>query len=199
MTRIIVGVELARNETFLKAVNDYFSGSFTCGLIMLKLPISGWLRDTVAWPLWKYHQVFHQDKVIDMVKPLVAKRMRDHSQGLIAKDRFDALTCTLDMLDDFPFSSESKFSAEHILSHETLQLLWAAGQSPAMTITTVIFKLLENPEYIELLRSEAQAAVSKHGWQDAILNELPKMDSFIRETHRLRPSFSRKSNSTCVD
>jgi hypothetical protein len=190
MTRVIAGTELARNVIFLDAINRYFNGSFLCGMIMLKIPFPSWLRDLISWPLWKYHQIAHQDKVISLIKPVVARRMDEHAYGRNNKEQFDTVTCTLNLLKDFPFDQNSAFTPEHILSHETLQLIWAAGQSPAMSITTIIFKMLELPEYIEPLRHEAEAAVRKYGWNDQIFPELPKMDSFIRETHRLRPSFS---------
>jgi hypothetical protein len=196
MTRIIVGTELSRDEEFLAATNSYFGGSFLTGFIMLKLPFVGRIRDTVAWPLCKYHQVFHQNKVLNMIKPVVAQRMVDHANGKIGNGQLDAVTCTLNMISKHPFDPSSAYTPLHTLSHETLQLVWAAGQSPAMSMATVVFKLLECPEYVQPLRKEAHAAISKHGWNDPIFNELPMMDSFIRETHRMYPAFSCKPNSS---
>ncbi|RYP49413.1 hypothetical protein DL768_004886 [Monosporascus sp. mg162] len=192
MTRIIAGKGLSRNEDFLNATRAYFNGNFTTGYIMLKMPFRGILRDFLAWPLYKYHQYFRQQRLIDMIKPYAAKRMEDHRLGIHTNVEFDAIQCSLDRLKEFPFNDNAGDTPLHTLSHETLQLVWAGGQSPAMTTTTMLFKLLETPLYIDPLREEAQAAVEKHGWTDAIFNELPKIDSFIRETNRLYPTFSLK-------
>lgn len=192
MTRVIAGRELSRNKKFLKAMNAYFGGNFLTGMIMLKLPFRTYIRDKISWPLWKYHQVFHQDRLLKMIQPVVANHMEQFETGVDSKDGFDAITCTLKLLKEYPFEKDSKYTPLHTLSQETLQLIWAGGQSPAMSITTVIFKLLELRQYIEPLREEAKAAIAKHGWCDAIFHELPMMDSFIRETHRMHPAFSRE-------
>ncbi|KAH8197401.1 hypothetical protein TruAng_008424 [Truncatella angustata] len=190
MARIIAGRELARDEVFLKATTNYLNGNFITGFIMLNLPIEGSLRDWVTWPLYKYHQHFRQQRVINMIKPFVAKRMEDHRLGIRGKGEFDTIDATLDLLHEFPFDPNARNSPVHTLAHETLQLVWAGGQSPAISAGSIVFKLLEEPSYVEPLREEAQAAVEKHGWTNAIFNELPKLDSFIRETHRLHPVFS---------
>jgi cytochrome P450 len=193
MTRTIADIDLARSPEFLKEINAYFTGNFLCGFIMLKLPFIGCLRDVVAWPLWKYHQIFRQKKVISLIRRVVAKRMEDHKTGHRHR-HFDAMTYTLDSLADFPRDPEANAAMVDTLSHELLQLIWAGGQSPAVSITTTIFKLLELPEYLVPLRHEAQTGVSNHGWSSGLLHALPQLDSFVRETHPLHPSFPCKSS-----
>ncbi|KAI0516999.1 cytochrome P450 [Xylaria bambusicola] len=190
MVRVVAGKELSRNRRFLNAARAYFDGNFLTGIIMLNLPFRGQLRDTIAWPLYKYHQHFRQRPLIEMIEPVVAKRIEDHKMGQRDKEEKDAIQCTLDILHDFPFDEHSRVTPSHALSHETLQLIWASGQSPALSITTILFKLLEEPDYIEPLREEAKAAIDHHGWTDSIFQDLHKMDSFIRETHRLYSTFS---------
>jgi cytochrome P450 len=197
MTRIIAGTELSRDEKFLDATHAYFGGNFFTGLVMLQLPFPNAIRDIIGWPLWKYHQVFTQGKVLKTIKPVIAKRMDDYEHGRVGKDELDAVACTLRLLEHRPLEKRGKYTPLHTLSHETLQLVWAAGQSPAMSITGALYKMLECPEYVEPMREEAQRAVSKHGWSDGIFNELPMIDSFIRETHRMNPAFSCKSIYSC--
>ena len=48
-----------------------------------------------------------------------------------------------------------------------------------------MYRLLANPEYIEPLRREVEAAVAEEGWTKAGLDKMYKIDSFIRETQRL--------------
>ena len=48
-----------------------------------------------------------------------------------------------------------------------------------------MYRLLANPEYIEPLRQEIEAAVAEEGWTKAGLDKMYKIDSFLRETQRL--------------
>lgn len=188
MSRIIAGKELSRNQRFLEAATSYFAGNFLTGSIMLKIPLPVKLRDIIAWPLCKYHQYYRQKPVLEIIKPVIAKRIEAEDFNHQSEAHFDAVHCALRLAKDFPFPDTSAHSRIQSLSQETLQLVWAGGQSPALSLCTVIFKLLAHPQYLEPLRNEAQTAVSKHGWNDAIFNELPMMDSFIRETNRVQPS-----------
>jgi cytochrome P450 len=52
-------------------------------------------------------------------------------------------------------------------------------------VTQVLCRLLCNPEYIELLRQEAEAAVAEDGWTKAGMDKMRKIDSFLRETQRV--------------
>jgi hypothetical protein len=53
------------------------------------------------------------------------------------------------------------------------------------TFTQVLYRLLDNPEYIEPLRQEVEAVVAEEGWTKAGMDKMHKIDSFIRETQRV--------------
>lgn len=53
------------------------------------------------------------------------------------------------------------------------------------TFTQVLYRILDNPEYIEPLRQEVEAVVAEEGWTKAGMDKLHKIDSFIRETQRV--------------
>ena len=53
------------------------------------------------------------------------------------------------------------------------------------TFTQVLYRLLDNPEYIEPLRQEVEAVVAEDGWTKAGLDKMHNIDSFIRESQRL--------------
>jgi hypothetical protein len=42
-----------------------------------------------------------------------------------------------------------------------------------------------NPEYVEPIRKEVDAVITKEGWTKAAIDKMHKVDSFIRETQRL--------------
>ncbi|KAI1823896.1 cytochrome P450 [Xylaria intraflava] len=190
MTRVIGGRELSRNEKFLEGIKAYFNGIFLTGSTMLKMPSNPWIRNFLAWPLYTYHQRFRQQPLIDMIKPIAARRLQGDRSGIDEKHDFDIIQCSLDRLDEFPFDKNSRTSPIQTLSQEILHMVWASGQSPALIMASVLYKLLEEPSYIEPLRDEVRLAVKNHGWTDGIYRDLPKMDSFIREINRVHPGFS---------
>jgi hypothetical protein len=48
-----------------------------------------------------------------------------------------------------------------------------------------LYRLLDNPEYLEPLREEVDAAIEEEGWTKAGMDKMYKLDSFVRETQRL--------------
>jgi cytochrome P450 len=80
---------------------------------------------------------------------------------------------------------------------QQLALGAAAIHTTSQLITNVIFDLCARPEYLPELREEVKAVLAKHGgeWTIDSMNELKKMDSFIKESQRCSPtviSFQRK-------
>jgi hypothetical protein len=47
-----------------------------------------------------------------------------------------------------------------------------------------LYRLLSHPEYVEPLREEVDAVVSKEGWTKGAIDKMHKIDSFFRETQR---------------
>jgi Cytochrome P450 len=69
------------------------------------------------------------------------------------------------------------------------------------TVTQVLYRLLANPEYLEPLREEVDAAIREEGWTKAGIDKMYKLDSFLRETQRLdgfavRPLDSLRTSNT---
>ena len=54
----------------------------------------------------------------------------------------------------------------------------------AQTSTHVLYRLLTNPQYIEPLRQEVEAAVAEAGWTKDGMDKMRHLDSFLRETQR---------------
>ena len=53
------------------------------------------------------------------------------------------------------------------------------------TFVNVLYRLLSNPEYVEPLRHDVEAAIAEEGWTKAGMDKMDKIDSFLRETQRL--------------
>lgn len=55
------------------------------------------------------------------------------------------------------------------------------------TFTHALFFLAAHPEYAKPMREEVQEIVDREGWTHGALNQMVKVDSFIRESQRLNP------------
>jgi hypothetical protein len=51
-------------------------------------------------------------------------------------------------------------------------------------LTQLLYRTLAHPEYIEPLRQEIDAVITKEGWTKAGIDKMHKVDSFLRETFR---------------
>jgi cytochrome P450 len=83
--------------------------------------------------------------------------------------------------------SEAKGAEKSLdgLARRMLAVNFAAIHTTSLTFTQALYRLLANPEYIEPLRQDVEAAVAEEGWTKAGLDKMYKIDSFLRETQRL--------------
>ncbi|MCJ1380212.1 hypothetical protein MMC17_003315 [Xylographa soralifera] len=194
VSRVIMGEELCRNKDFLKVSQAYFQGNFLTGVILLKLPL-GVLRSVFAWPI-AFVQRRKLRQLIGIISPVVKKRMQE--QALSTRTpRVDAIEWTIKQLNEHPISPNGSKPLWRI-SSELIQNLWASGASPGAIITQMLFHILEDINYLEPLRQEAEHAIAKHGWSEKIINDLPLQDSFIREVNRLHPVFTLNCTRTIM-
>ncbi|KAF7365863.1 hypothetical protein MVEN_00460800 [Mycena venus] len=64
----------------------------------------------------------------------------------------------------------------------------AAIHTSSMAFTHAIFDLTMHPEHLLPMREEAERVVREEGWTKAALNNMIKIDSFLRESQRLNPT-----------
>ena len=60
--------------------------------------------------------------------------------------------------------------------------------------TRTLYRLLAHPEYIEPLRQEVESVIAKEGWTRAGMDQMHKIDSFVRETQRMDVPITGSSN-----
>ncbi|KZT39044.1 cytochrome P450 [Sistotremastrum suecicum HHB10207 ss-3] len=72
------------------------------------------------------------------------------------------------------------------LTRRILILNFAAIHTTSMSLTHALFSLAAAPEYIGPLREEIEKAVDEHGWTKTMLAKCRKLDSFVKESQRLR-------------
>jgi cytochrome P450 len=81
-------------------------------------------------------------------------------------------------------ASEEERTVEGI-SMMVLQINMAAIHTSSNTFTYVLFRLAMHPEYAQPMREEVEKIVEELGWSKAAMNQMRKVDSFIRESQRI--------------
>lgn len=81
--------------------------------------------------------------------------------------------------------------------HQMLIVTFAAAPMWNMILNQVIQNYVAYPEYHEVLKAEVQRALEIHrGWNKAAFLDMPRLESFTRETLRCTPPIMCKSNTT---
>ena len=70
-----------------------------------------------------------------------------------------------------PFNTQCKTTSVHFC---TIQAL-----------THALFNLLSLPEYLQFLQEEAEETIRREGWTKSAVDQMYKIDSFIKESQRL--------------
>lgn len=193
-SRILVCKELCRKPEYIKASLDFSNSVFMNGVILSTIPL-GPFRKFISW-LGSFNHRRHLNKAMKLLIPVIEERLRDLEQSPDGPKPVDALQWTIEQS-----SSDKKERTPTRLAHQVLQNLWAGSGAPGGMLTQMIYQVLWCPEYLEPMREEIRASVAEHGWTDKMLNNIPKVDSFLRETNRLYPngvseSLSRSNNQS---
>jgi cytochrome P450 len=188
-SRVLGGKTLSRDQAYLDALNAWSTGNMVTGFLIFMIPFHA-IRHTIGWPLAMYQKHVRQKRLHSLAKAHVIQRMQNETSGMRDSTEIDALQSAITLLSQRSPDQDSATPPTDLLAAQLWQLTWAGAQSPTMTLANMLIKVLETPAYGEALREEANTAIENQGWSDAMLNQMPLMDSFIREVHRLYPIFS---------
>ncbi|KAK7746484.1 hypothetical protein SLS53_002443 [Cytospora paraplurivora] len=177
------------------AVGDLYAGPIMINIIRKKLntqlrPFRGIFTQALA--------VFHKRKLeaaVNIVQPIVESRLRE-LQADPTVSHPDAIQWAIELAHE---GSDPREWDPRRLTLNTLQNLWAGSAGPAVSVTQMLFQVLAMPEYLEPLGAEAHQAISTYGWTDKALNNMPLLDSFIREVNRVYPLGSITAARTVMD
>jgi hypothetical protein len=86
------------------------------------------------------------------------------------------------------------FAAIHTSSMVSFEITNVHTLRAWQGFTHALYFLAEHPEYIKPLREEIENVIEEEGWTKASMAKMRKLDSFFRETQRLR----NVGASTCV-
>lgn len=181
--RVFIGPELCRSEEYLDAAINY-----TVELMEAQRAISqlkSWQRPFMASRLPQVKRLEDRAKEADaFLRPVVQARMK-----LTANDPKPD-----DML-QWLMDAQTKFDGGAIASSKRLAKIqlgisFAAIHTTTLTTTNAYYNLAAMPELVPELREEVRTVLAAHNniFTSVALQEMKKLDSFLKETLRFHPA-----------
>lgn len=187
-SRILIGKELCRDPRYIKSSLKFSESVFMNGVILSSIPLGPFRAIASYIGSFKHRQ--NMQKVLSLVIPVIEKRMEKLEQDPKGTHPNDAVQWTIELS-----GPDKRERTPRRLAHQVLQNLWAGSGAPGGMLTQMIYQVLMHPELLEPMREEIRHAVNEHGWTDKMLNNMPLVDSFLRETNRLYPNGVGKSRT----
>ncbi|KAJ4357136.1 uncharacterized protein N0V89_001711 [Didymosphaeria variabile] len=176
--RLFVGAELCRDPRWLKCSQTAAIAAFATISAMKRFP--AWLR-----PMAQY---FVPEKVqLEKARAEAIRILREDSAHKVTKSSGEGKE---DYLVTWIEKKNAAWAKDFVAqANLQLELSVAAIHTTTMALTHVLYDLATHPEYIEILRDEVKAALSKTGgvYNKDCIASMAKTDSFMKESQRLHP------------
>ncbi|KAF8146004.1 cytochrome P450 [Mycena galopus ATCC 62051] len=174
--RLFVGLPLCRDEAYL-ANNVYYTLDVMRSADRITL-CPPFLRPLLG-PL-----ISNKDKsnakALEILGPLIEKRLRKERE--LGPDWPGKPNDFISWMLDF---AEGEQRIALPLTLRILSINMAAIHTSSMAFTHALFDLTAHPEHLLPMREEVERVVSQEGWTKAALNNMVKVDSFLRESQRV--------------
>ncbi|KAJ5134444.1 hypothetical protein N7476_002350 [Penicillium atrosanguineum] len=179
-SRVFLGEKICRNPDWLRITVDYTVNAFQAGNKLRLWPEL--TRPVVAYFLSSTRKVQHQLREAErIIKPVLDERKRDKEIALKEGKELPRYNDAIDWLE--------QVSKGRPYDPAALQLTfsWVAIHTTSDMVTQAIYDLCERQELVEELRKEAISVVSSEGWKKSAMYKLQLMDSFLKESQRMKP------------
>ncbi|OSX67204.1 hypothetical protein POSPLADRAFT_1042481 [Postia placenta MAD-698-R-SB12] len=173
--RVFVGLPLCRDPKFLDTLVEYALSVSKARDILNVMP--GRVRGIVGNVLpWVKRATRHASVCIQPMAQERLQRLQNAGDGHGDKPH-DYLTWLIEETQKAKLSPD--FVVQGILASNPLPFTQRA------IITHALFNLAAHTQYMQPLREEVEDIIKEHGWTYNAINEMWKLDSFMRESQRL--------------
>ncbi|KAF7523222.1 hypothetical protein G7054_g11845 [Neopestalotiopsis clavispora] len=179
-SRVFLGLPLCRNERWLKISKAYTIDTFIVAHLMRLMP--SFARPIMYWfipqgaTLRKAVKDAH--KLID---PEVQRRIDNVREAQAAGKKPPKVADSLGWM----YQVRTKDNTDYVAAQ--LALTMAAIHTTTETSSAALLDICEYPEVADKLRAEIIQVIGEHGWNKTSLYKLTLMDSFLKESQRVRP------------
>lgn len=186
--RIFVGESLCRNELWISTSIDFSTCIFR-GTGYLKI-VPWFLRPVAALLIPYFRRIRrHHQTARKLLVPEILRR-----RELAASSKEQSNTRPSDMFEWLEETSSGEDLDPECFVNRQLGLCFAATDGTTNHIVNVLYDLAARwDQYAHELRSEIEEALKENGWviRRTTVNQLSKLDSFMKESQRLNPLSAR--------
>jgi cytochrome P450 len=175
---------MCRNEEWLSTALKYTENAFRTIIFLRIFP--DWIKPAVALVnpfAYRVSSALRNAK--RLVIPVIERRFKEQQVGSSSAEQEKPEDLLQWMMD----RAEGVDGRPDKLAHRLLILTLASVHTTSMAATQALYDLCVHPEYVEPLRKELVDAMEKTDGMitKQTLNQLRKLDSFMRESQRLSP------------
>jgi cytochrome P450 len=179
-SRAFLGPELCRDPKWLRIATQYTLSTFHAGHQLRPWPYH--LRKIVQWFLPECRTA--REMVAEghkLIGPLIQQRRA-------AKAAAQAEGKPIPVYNDAIEWCEQEAKGQ-FYDPVNIQLLLSVNSisTTSDTLNQIVLDLAQHPEFFEPLRKEVADALNEGGWQKTTLYKMKLLDSFIKESQRLKP------------
>ncbi|KAH8091762.1 cytochrome P450 [Cristinia sonorae] len=175
--RIFVGLPTCRHPDYIKLNIDFAASVVISATILRFFPIL--VRPLVAKILSNVQGIINRGE--QFLGAMVSKRLQMHYE--YGKDWPDKPNDLVSWLIDEVVDSGQR-PEMHDIVLRVLTLNFASIHTTSMSLIHAFQHAAACPEHADTMRKEAEQAVREFGWTKDALDNMPLMDSFLRESHR---------------
>ncbi|KAJ6483217.1 cytochrome P450 [Mycena sanguinolenta] len=177
--RLFVGLPLCRDKAYLENNVQHTMDVISSGMIISLFP--EFLRPAVG--PWISKKDKSNARALKILGPILEERLaKEKELGADWPGKpNDLISWLLEIAE-----GEQRKPLDLVL--RILGINMAAIHTSSMAMTNALFDLTVHPEHFLPMREEAERVVKEEGWTKAALNNMVKIDSFLRESQRLSPN-----------
>ncbi len=185
-SRAFLGPELARNPDWIRITSNFATAFYNAGHDLRPYPY--YVRKIAQW--WLPNCRIAREMVAEgnrLIRPLVQQRREAKAAAKAAGNPIPKYEDAIEWCEQ---EAKGKF-----YDPVNIQFLFSLNSisTTADTLNQAMLDLAQRPEWFEPLRKEIVEVLSQGGWQKTSLFNMKLLDSFIKESQRLKPINSGES------
>lgn len=179
-SRVFLGTELCRNETWLRVTRDYTVTGFLAGEELRMWP--EFTRPLVHWFLPSCRKLRREvDEARCAIQSTLARRQQ------LKRDLVAAGKDVPEYNDAIEWFEKAAKGAPYDMTALQLSLSLAAIHTTTDLLTQVLTRISQNLDILGPLREEITSVLHDEGWSKTSLHKMKLLDSVIKESQRMKP------------
>ena len=182
--RVFLGFPLCRDQSWLEISKNYTVSAFTAASKLRRVP---WYLRSLASRFWIPECAQIQREMADariLLREEVNKRQAKEDRSLAGEKGGSERNNSIDWMIE---SAKKKGIIEGDIAAGQVTLALGAIHTTAESVVRSLLDCCVYPEIVGPLREEIISVLKENGWTKVTLYKLCLMDSFLKESQRLRP------------